>query len=90
MVLAIETLVSVPVPRPTMTDPEYVALECVCDRPRSVAEVAALLEVPLGVARVLIDDMAAEGLLNVDRTVGHDGAPPMALMRRVLQGLHRL
>lgn len=36
-----------------------------CQTPRSVAEIAAALEVPLGVARVLIADMATEGIVSV-------------------------
>lgn len=89
--LGVETLVSIPSPRPPMADPEHAAVERVCVGPRSVAEVAARLEVPLGVARVVIDDMAATGLLVVHpRPTTADGAPSAALMRRVLQGLHRL
>ncbi|WP_433781139.1 DUF742 domain-containing protein [Actinomycetospora sp. CA-101289] len=89
--LAVETLVSIPSPRPPMEDPEHVALGDVVDDPRSVAEVAALLAVPLGVARVIIDDMAGAGLLLVHpRAVAASGAPSRDMMQRVLDGLHRL
>jgi hypothetical protein len=89
--LAVETLVSIPSPRPPLEDPEHVALGDVVDDPRSVAEVAALLAVPLGVARVIIDDMAGAGLLLVHpRAVAASGAPSRAMMQRVLDGLHRL
>jgi hypothetical protein len=89
--LAVETLVSIPSPRPPLEDPEHVALGDVVDDPRSVAEVAALLAVPLGVARVIIDDMAGAGLLLVHpRAVAATGAPSRDIMQRVLDGLHRL
>ncbi|PVZ03465.1 DUF742 domain-containing protein [Actinomycetospora cinnamomea] len=89
--LAVETLVSIPSPRPPLEDPEHVALGDVVDDPRSVAEVAALLAVPLGVARVIIDDMAGAGLLLVHpRAVAATGAPSREMMQRVLDGLHRL
>lgn len=89
--LAVETLVSIPSPRPPLEDPEHVALGDVVGDPRSVAEVAALLSVPLGVARVIIDDMAGAGLLLVHpRAVGGTGAPSHDIMQRVLDGLHRL
>ncbi len=89
--LAVETLVSIPSPRPPLEDPEHVALGDVVDDPRSVAEVAALLAVPLGVARVIIDDMATAGLLLVHpRAVAASGAPSRAMMQRVLDGLHKL
>jgi hypothetical protein len=36
-----------------------------CQKPHSVAEIAAALAVPLGVARVLIADMASDGFVTV-------------------------
>ena len=89
--LAVETLVSIPSPRPPLEDPEHVALGDVVGDPRSVAEVAALLSVPLGVARVIIDDMAGAGLLLVHpRAVAASGAPSRDIMQRVLEGLHEV
>ncbi len=91
--LRIETLVSVPSPRRAFEDPEHRAISELCDGPRSVAEVAALLRVPLGVARVLIGDMADEGTLTVHRTLDRlepGKGPDRAVMARVLRGLRRL
>jgi hypothetical protein len=63
-----------------------------CARPRSVAEVAALLSVPLGVVRVLLGDLATAGVVVVHPTAGTsgDGAPGLDFMRRVLVGLRNL
>lgn len=62
-----------------------------CVEPRSVAEVAALMSVPLGVARVLIGDMDDAGLVDVHASVATpEGRPDLDLMRRVLRGLHEL
>ena len=62
-----------------------------CGETRSVAEVAALLSLPLGVARVLLGDMAGLGLVTVHQTASSAGnAPDLALMERVLSGLRRL
>jgi Protein of unknown function (DUF742) len=63
-----------------------------CAQPRSVAEVAALLSVPLGVARVLLGDLATAGVVVVHPTAGStgDGEPDLEFMRRVLVGLRRL
>jgi hypothetical protein len=91
--LRVETLVSIPSPRPLLEDPEHRAISELCDGPRSVAEVAALMRVPLGVARILIGDMADEGTLTVHPTVdglGPGPGPDRAVMGRVLRGLHRL
>ncbi|MGH3432329.1 MAG: DUF742 domain-containing protein [Thermocrispum sp.] len=61
-------------------------------QPRSVAELAANLRMPLGVARVLVSDAADAGLVNVHKTLsGSDGAEAhLLLMERVLSGLRRL
>lgn len=62
-----------------------------CRHPRSVAEVGALLSVPLGVAKVLIGDMADLGLITVHNTVTETGTEShLKLMERVLSGLRRL
>ena len=70
---------------------EFRSVRTLCHHPRSVAEVAARLSVPLGVARVLLDDMAEQGLVTIhDNRVNTDGRPATALMERVLHGLRRL
>ncbi|MEU8631149.1 DUF742 domain-containing protein [Amycolatopsis sp. NPDC048633] len=70
---------------------EFRSVRTLCHHPRSVAEVAARLSVPLGVARVLLDDMAEQGLVTIhDTRVNTDGRPAVALMERVLHGLRRL
>ena len=62
-----------------------------CGEPRSVAEVAALVAVPLGVAKVLLGDMADRGMITVHETAtGAGDVPTQALMERVLAGLRRL
>jgi hypothetical protein len=70
---------------------EYHSIAALCRQPRSVAEVAALLSIPLGVAKVLLGDMAAQGLLVVHEVAGTDGqGPDLVLMERILSGLRRL
>jgi hypothetical protein len=58
----------------------------------SIAEISAHLQVPLGVARVLVGDMVAEGLVTVHETAGSrpGDRPDRALLERVLDGLRRL
>ncbi|WP_020657881.1 DUF742 domain-containing protein [Amycolatopsis benzoatilytica] len=71
---------------------ESISIMEACRTPRSVAEIAAVLSVPLGVARVLISDAADAGLVTVHRTIsGQEGAEAhLVLMERVLSGLRRL
>ena len=71
--------------------PDHRDIAVLCREVRSVAEVAALIRVPLGVARVLIADMAAMGLVTVhSNTPAPDSEPELALLERVLSGLRRL
>jgi hypothetical protein len=59
-----------------------------CRRPVSVAEVGAELSVPLGVARVLLSDLGAEGLLAVHPPTSNDaGRPGTDILERLLAGL---
>ena len=91
--LPIEALISVaPYPRQDMTTltPEYKAIIDLCRNWRSVAEVSALLRLPLGVARVLIADMAHEGLLRLHQSPFTEGQPDLQLLERVLSGLRKL
>jgi hypothetical protein len=70
---------------------EHQSIAELCQHPRSVAEVGALLGVPVGVARVLLADMAELGWITVHHTVTDGGsAPHLMLMERVLSGLRRL
>jgi len=70
--------------------PEHRAIVSLCRQVRSVAEVSALLRIPLGVVRVVIADMAAEGLVQVHQPQLEAGKPDLNLLERVLSGLRRL
>lgn len=90
--LEIETLI-VTAPRAeelfhTMSS-EHQAVARLCRQTRSVAEIGALLRLPIGVVRVLLDDMAGLGLVTVHQTT-QDDRPDVELMQRVLRGLANL
>ncbi len=64
-----------------------------CDgRLQSLAEISARMQLPLGVARVLVADMAADGLVAVYEPTSIDGndAVGTELLERVLSGLRKL
>lgn len=64
-----------------------------CDgRLQSLAEISARMHLPLGVARVLVADMAADGLVAVYEPTSLDGndAVGTELLERVLSGLRKL
>jgi hypothetical protein len=70
---------------------QYIAT--LCDgRLQSLAEIAARMQLPLGVARVLIADMAADGLVAVYEPTSFDDNDSVGteLLERVLSGLRRL
>jgi hypothetical protein len=100
-VLLVETIVAAieaPEERPELTSgglrdrvmPEMRAIVELCRRMRSVAEIAALLKMPLGVVRVLLSDLADQGRVRVHGTGHGTDRPDRALLERVLGGLRRL
>lgn len=89
--LSLETLVSA-TGRPAGLrgcQPEYQAIVDVVDAPVSIVEVAAGLGIPLGVARVLVSDLADAGYLVVHAApeTTPDGRPSPELLERLLEGL---
>jgi hypothetical protein len=90
--LEIETLVSTTsvgeqTPRLTV---EQRAIAALCHDILSIAEVSAQLHLPLGVIRVLVGDMADEHLVMVYRPAQAGDRPDLALLERVLYGLHAI
>lgn len=92
--LAIETLVSTSErgrKQSGAVSAEHRSICGLCVEARSVAEIAALLRLPLGVVRVLVGDMANLGLLlihNSGMVVGD--RPSVEFLERVLSGLRKL
>jgi hypothetical protein len=70
---------------------EHQSVARLCREAKSVAEIGALLSLPLGVVRVVLDDMASLGLVEVHgATHTADGQPDLDLLKRVLRGLSNL
>jgi hypothetical protein len=91
--LAIEDLVAA-VPSPGRPPPwlslEHQSIALACQELLSVAEVAARVDLPLGVTRVLVGDLAEQGMVTVHPAPSHSGGPNVALLEQVLHGLERL
>jgi Protein of unknown function (DUF742) len=68
---------------------EHRAIVRMSMRPMSVVEVGAALHLPAGVARVLVSDLAAAGLLTVHLPPSTDtvGGPGQEILERLLDGL---
>jgi hypothetical protein len=90
--LEIETLISttsVGGQTPKLTV-EQRAIAALCHDILSIAEVSAKLHLPLGVVRILVGDMADEHLVMVHRPDHAGDRPDLAVLERVLYGLHTL
>jgi len=58
--------------------------------PISVAEISAHLHLHLGIARVLVSDLAAEGLVVVSERSGDGTGPDLPTLERLLDDLQAL
>jgi hypothetical protein len=74
----------------SLLTPECGAILEFCRDWQSVAEISAVLRMPLGVVRILIADMAAEGLVRIHQLNHAQGGPDVKLLERVLSGLRKL
>ncbi|WP_328331830.1 MULTISPECIES: DUF742 domain-containing protein [unclassified Streptomyces] len=93
--LAIEALVSTTAEPSQLQGqlPEHQRICRLCVEIKSVAEISALLTIPLGVARILVADLAEAGLVAIHQPGGDDavgGQPDVTLLERVLSGLRKL
>jgi len=70
---------------------EWREIALLSQHPVALAELSARLRIPLGVSRVLVADMVAEGLLTVlDRGALEGDAADPALLGRILDGLRSI
>jgi Protein of unknown function (DUF742) len=71
-------------------DPEHVRLLTRCRRPIPVADLASDMELPLGVVRVLLEDLKDRGLVTVRAPEPTTYAQDHWILRTVLNELHSL
>jgi hypothetical protein len=71
--------------------PEHTAvLELSVRSPRSVADLAADCDLPIGVTRVILSDLLEVGLIQVSRPAPPDRYPDERMLREVINGLRAL
>ncbi len=87
--LPVESLVTTTGRRSDDLQNEYRAIVEMADRPVSLVEIGAGLGIPVGVARVLVADLAEAGHLAVHTPPPADGQgrPTPAVLTRLLEGL---
>jgi hypothetical protein len=71
-------------------DREYTQILEMCRRPLSVAEVSAMLDLPLGVVKVLLSDLIDWGLIIFQSPPRTSDVPNMELLQAVLNGIRKL
>ncbi|MEU3844351.1 DUF742 domain-containing protein [Streptomyces sp. NPDC028635] len=75
---------------PTLS-PEHVDIVELCrTTPQSVAELAAELDLPIGVVRVLVGDLVHGEFVHVNRPVPPAELPDESILRDVINGLRAL
>jgi hypothetical protein len=70
--------------------PEHVAIVRLCQRPLSVAEVSAHLNLPVGIVRVLLGDLRDDGLIRTHQPPPASQPPSQRVLRAVINGLRSL
>lgn len=75
---------------PAVLGPERALILDLCRTPVTVADLASSVDLPLGVVRILLDDLTHENLIKV-RAAAPDGrVTDKRLLRQVLDGLQAL
>ena len=70
--------------------PEWQRVADLCTQVHSLAEIAGHLELPMGVVRVIVGDMAEAGLVTVHSPGDLDSEIDTYLLEKVLSGLRKL
>lgn len=72
--------------------PEHQRILHLCREIKSVAEISALLTMPLGVAKILVADLLEAGFVSFQQPAAalSGGTPDVTLLERVLSGLRKL
>jgi hypothetical protein len=72
-----------------LLQPEYLEVLRQCRQPKSVAELASDIDLPLGVVRILLSDMREHRLIMIRPPARHPTTDPQVL-KDVVDGLRRL
>jgi hypothetical protein len=70
--------------------PERRAILGLCEQPITVADLSSELGLPLGVVRIVLDDLVHDGLIEVRVTAHRGRVTDRHLLERVLEGIRAL
>jgi Protein of unknown function (DUF742) len=71
-------------------EPEHLAVLRLSAVPISVADLAADLDLPLGVVQILLDDLRERSLITVHHPIPPTRLPDPQILKEVVDGLRRL
>ncbi|HEY2058946.1 DUF742 domain-containing protein [Amycolatopsis sp. NBC_01480] len=71
-------------------EPEYARILSLCQKPTSVAEVAARVDLPLPVVKVLLSDLIEQNLVLFRTAAPVSEAPSHHVLQAVLDGIRKL
>lgn len=71
-------------------EPEHARILNLCQRPLSVAEISAHLDLPVGVVRVLLDDLLERNAIVVRAPLSVARMPSKRVLKAVINGLRAL
>jgi hypothetical protein len=71
-------------------DSEHLRVLRLCRRPVTVADLTSDMDLPVGVVRVLLEDLKEKGLISVRMPETRSYERDMRILRTVLDELHRL
>ncbi|RSN71803.1 MULTISPECIES: DUF742 domain-containing protein [Actinomadura] len=80
----------VPVPARSRLAPEHRRLLEICRRSITFADLTSEIDLPVGVVRVLVDDLRDENLLRVLKPTPAGDVPDELVLRKLLNGLRAL
>jgi hypothetical protein len=74
----------------SMLEPEYARIIALCQRPVSVAEVAARIDLPLPVVKVMLSDLIEQNLVLFRTAAPVHETPNKHVLQAVLDGIRKL
>jgi len=77
-------------PREPGLGPEHIAIIRFCQRPKSVAEIAAQLDLPAGTIRVMLGDLLEQQLVQVREPHAGTSQPHESIYEAAINGLRAL
>jgi hypothetical protein len=77
-------------PTPVSLNPEQWMILSLCARATPLADIAAAIDLPLGVVRVLVGDLHEQGLVQVRPPASVSQLPGASILTEVISGLRAL